>query len=105
MRTGMSLATRAAVAIGLMVLFYALAIAVCAALVLGARSLVLLLPSVPGNRTRLALAIISGGCVFTACLIAWSVLPRFDRFKPPGPEIVKADHPRLFAEILAVAAA
>jgi Zn-dependent protease with chaperone function len=35
-------------------------------------------------------------CVAGAGLIVWSVLPRPDRFEPPGPRIYEKDHPRLF---------
>jgi Zn-dependent protease with chaperone function len=96
----MSLAIRAAFAIGLMVLFYALAIAMCTALVLvGLRLLHVAL-----NHNEIDI-IASNLCFLVAGWIAWSALPRLDRFKAPGPEVVEGEHPRLFAEILAVATA
>lgn len=36
--------------------------------------------------------------------LLWSLVPRADNFKPPGPELTRAQHPRLFAEIDAIAA-
>ncbi|HEX2689072.1 MAG TPA: M48 family metalloprotease [Kofleriaceae bacterium] len=43
--------------------------------------------------------------LFAAGLVAWSVLPRFDRFKPPGSEVTADEHPQLFAELRRVATA
>jgi Zn-dependent protease with chaperone function len=48
--------------------------------------------------------ILSLGAVTCAASILWSVVPRPDRFTPPGPEIDAASQPRLFAEISAIAA-
>ena len=42
-------------------------------------------------------------CIVTGCVILWSILPRFDRFSPPGPRLVKEDHPKLFEEINTIA--
>lgn len=39
-----------------------------------------------------------------AAIIAWSLLPRIDRFEPPGPALSPSQHPALFAEIARVAA-
>ena len=44
-------------------------------------------------------------CMLGAGLILWSVAPRRDRFKPPGPRLRPADQPRLFAELESVARA
>jgi Zn-dependent protease with chaperone function len=44
-------------------------------------------------------------CFVAAAVVIWSVLPRFDRFEPPGPEIAEDEQPALFAEIRAIAAA
>src|SRR5262245_35353640 len=46
-----------------------------------------------------------GACLTAAIVIAWSIVPRPDRFEPPGPEVTAADQPALFAELRAVAAA
>ena len=37
--------------------------------------------------------------------ILWAVLPRFDRFRAPGPPLKPGEHPRLFQEISGVAGA
>ena len=37
--------------------------------------------------------------------LLWSLVPRRDKFKPPGPLLDRASHPRLFAELNAIAAA
>jgi Zn-dependent protease with chaperone function len=105
MRAGVSLAVRAGFAIVLMVLFYALAVAVAAVLVLLGLLLVRALPSVRVGRLMVLMVGAAAACVVAAAVIVWSVLPRLDRFEPPGPEVVEADHPRLFAEIRAIAAA
>src|SRR5215470_10458583 len=105
MRAGLSLATRAAFAIALMALFYALAVAVSAALVLLGVLALSILPSVRNGRLMLVLVAVGAMCIVAAGEVVWSVLPRFDRFEPPGPEVREADHPRLFAEIRAIAAA
>lgn len=47
---------------------------------------------------KLALICIAGGAV-----ILWSVIPRPDRFEPPGPRLLPAEHPKLFAAIEEVA--
>ena len=38
-----------------------------------------------------------------AVVILWSILPRLDRFEPPGPLLKPDEHPELFAEIERVA--
>jgi Zn-dependent protease with chaperone function len=45
--------------------------------------------------------LIVGGIISITML--WSLVPRIDRFEPPGPRLDPARHPRLFAEIHAVA--
>jgi len=42
-------------------------------------------------------------CVVGGCLIIWSVLPRFDRFMPPGPLLTEKDQPGLFKQLRSVA--
>jgi heat shock protein HtpX len=39
-------------------------------------------------------------CILGAGTILWSILPRSDRFVPPGPSLAPKEHPKLF-EILA----
>jgi Zn-dependent protease with chaperone function len=41
--------------------------------------------------------------VMISLTMLWSLIPRIDRFEPPGPRLDSARHPRLFAEIHAVA--
>jgi Zn-dependent protease with chaperone function len=43
--------------------------------------------------------------VAIAGAIVWSVIPRPDKFKAPGPLLEKSEHPRLFAELESIAAA
>lgn len=93
----MSLAARALVALALMVGFYALAIIIAGVL--------LYLPYaevVYAHRLHPKLAIV---CIVGAGVILWSIVPRPDRFLPPGPRLEPAAHPRLFQRLTAVAQA
>jgi len=103
-QAGSSLAVRAVLAIALMVLFYALAAAGVAALAWIGLKLFELLPSIRG-RGFVMMGMIGAACFAAAAVVIWSVLPRFDRFEPPGPEISEHEQPALFAEIRAIAAA
>lgn len=105
MRAGVSLALRAVVAIALMVVAYVVTVAAAAALVWLGVQLAQLLPSIRNGQGMIAIAGVGCAALFAAGVILWSVLPRPDRFEPPGPEITEAEQPRLFAEIRAVAAA
>lgn len=90
-----SLAGRALLAVVLMIGFYILAMAMAAGL--------LYIPYAEmtyANRIHIKLALI---CVFGALAILWSVLPRFDKFEPPGPPLTRDQHPRLFDELEGVA--
>lgn len=90
-----SVAGRAALAVGLMIGFYVLALAIAGFLL-----------SIPIAELQLAhrihpkLALI---CLVGAGTILWSILPRWDKFPAPGPTLEASSHPRLFAEIEAVA--
>jgi heat shock protein HtpX len=44
-------------------------------------------------------------CVVGAGIILWSILPRFDQFKAPGPELSKEDQPALFEMITSLSLA
>src|SRR5262245_51403155 len=103
MQAGPSLALRAALALTLMVMFYALAAAGTAALAWIGVKLFEMLPSIRG-RGVVAIGLIALACFAAAAVVIWSVLPRFDRFEPPGPEIAKDEQPALFAEIRRIAA-
>jgi heat shock protein HtpX len=100
-----SLALRAAVAIGLMVLFYAAALAASAGLVWLGLHVLAAVPEIRNVRAMVMLGLVGCASVAAAGVVLWSVAPRPDRFTPPGPEIREADQPRLFAELRAVAAA
>lgn len=63
------------------------------------------LPAVHNGKALLMLALVAGACVLAAVVLAWSALPRIDRFQPPGPELTEASHPELFAMIREVAKA
>jgi heat shock protein HtpX len=45
------------------------------------------------------------GCLAGAAIILWSIMPRRDRFQAPGPRLLPAKHPKLFAMIRGVASA
>jgi len=86
------------VALVLMVLFFALALAAVAGLIwLGAATFGALAEL--HGRGMLAVVVFGLTCFGAAGVIAWSVLPRIDRFEPPGPELTAAEAPALFAEI------
>ena len=83
-----SLAGRVVIALILMVGFYVLALAVAGGL--------LYIPYAEytyGGRLHVKLALV---CVAGASLILWSVLPRMDRFTPPGPTATREAQPKLF---------
>ena len=83
-----SLASRAVAAVALMIGFYLLALAVVGAL--------LFIPYAEwhwAHRIHIKLAL---GCIVSAAVILWSILPRIDRFEAPGPRLEPGDHPELF---------
>jgi len=88
---------RAILAVVLMVGFYLLA--------LGIASGLLWIPYaelVYAHRISPKLAII---CIVGGLAIIWSVLPRFDKFIAPGPQLKPDKYPRLFTELKGVAEA
>jgi Zn-dependent protease with chaperone function len=95
MTSSSSLAGRALLAVVLMIGFYILAVAIAAGLIYIPYAEVTY-----ANRIHPKLAIV---CVIGALAILWSVLPRFDRFESPGPQLTRAQHPRLFEELDGVA--
>ncbi|MBX3154792.1 MAG: M48 family metallopeptidase [Deltaproteobacteria bacterium] len=97
-----SLAGRAVFALVMMVVFYAFAAAVVAGLVWVGIKVFGMLGQIRG-RGLIALALVGGLCFCAAAVVAWSVLPRWDSFEPPGPEITAAEHPELFVEIRRIA--
>ncbi len=99
-----SLALRAALAIALMVMFYAFAAVVVAGLIYGGIGLGSLLTEIRG-RGIILVALLALACLAAALVIVWSVLPRWDRFEAPGREVTATEHPELFAEIKRIAEA
>ncbi|HXE57415.1 MAG TPA: M48 family metallopeptidase [Gemmatimonadales bacterium] len=92
-----SIAARALLAIVLMVGFYALALGLAAALLAVPLLEVELIGRVTGKLTLVA--------VMGAGGILWAIVPRRDRFEPPGPRLGPEEQPRLFAALREVARA
>jgi heat shock protein HtpX len=90
-----SIAGRAMLAVVLMIGFYFLALGIALGL--------LYIPYAELVYAHRIHAKIALGCLIGALAILWSVLPRFDRFEAPGPELTRAKQPRLFDEIEGVA--
>lgn len=63
------------------------------------------LGDIGNGKAMILLALVAGGCWIAAAVLAWSALPRFDKFEPPGPELKETAHPELFAMIKDVAKA
>jgi len=96
-KKGQSLMIRCVLALVLMVGFYLLALAIAAGL--------FYIPYAEwmyAERLHIKLAAI---CVTSGVLIIWSVLPRFEKFTPPGPELKQDEHPKLFSELTATSEA
>jgi heat shock protein HtpX len=92
-----SLAGRAVLAVGLMLGFYILA--------LGLAGVLIYLPYAEwtyAGRLHVKLAFF---CVLGAGTILWSILPRPDRFIPPGPPLEPKEHPKLFEALAGIAEA
>jgi len=92
-----SLLGRAFLAIALMIGFYAFALTIAAVL--------LYLPYaevVYAHRIHFKLLVF---CVVGAGIILWSIVPRPDRFVPPGPRLEPGQLPRLFNELTGIAKA
>lgn len=88
-------------AVAALVGFYVGALAFAAVLV-GLAALVAYLAAT----IRLNWLIVAAAAAFVAALVVvWSILPRYDRFDPPGPELHESDAPMLFAELRELAAA
>ncbi len=86
------------------VAFYLVTVASVAGLVWLGLILFRLVPDISGRGIILVL-LLACGCMIAAAVLAWSALPRFDRFEPPGPELKESAHPELFAMIRGVAKA
>ena len=94
-RTTPSLGRRALLAVLLTIGFYTLALAMAVGL-----ALIPVFEYRVVKRLHIQLAI---GCWAGAAAIVWAILPRWDRFEPPGPRLSPQEQPRLFAEISAIA--
>jgi heat shock protein HtpX len=92
-----SLADRVILAVGLMIGFYILAVAIAGAL--------LYIPYAAwayAGRLHVNLVFF---CALGAGTILWAILPRPDHFVPPGPPLHPKDHPKLFEVLAGIAAA
>jgi heat shock protein HtpX len=90
-----SLAFRASIAVALLVGFYFLAIAIAAVLAY--------IPYAEWNYAHRLHFKLAFSCVAAAVIILWSIVPRPDRFVPPGPELKPDVHPGMFKAIREVA--
>lgn len=90
-----SIARRAVIALTLMVSFYLLALAIALGLLWIAYA-----DATSSQRAHLRLGFF---CVVAAGSVLWAIIPRADRFAPPGPRITKIDEPDLFAALEEVA--
>lgn len=91
------MAQRALLALALMIGFYVLALAVAGVLLWIPYASWVYLDGVPG---KIALM-----CVAGAGAVLWAIVPRPDRFQPPGPRLDERQCPELFRMIREVAAA
>ena len=86
-----SLAGRAILAVALMIGFYVLAFAM-----IGGLLWIIYAEVHYGRRVHAKLTI---ACLFGAGMILWSILPRRDKFTPPGPLLDRRKHPKFFEEV------
>jgi Zn-dependent protease with chaperone function len=96
-----SIAQRAVLAVALLVGFYALAIGIAALLLVVAYALG---TEAISHNTFGAIKIVFF-CVVGAGIILWSILPRFDHFTAPGPQLTEKDQPELFEMIASLSQA
>ena len=90
-----SLVGRAVLAVALMLGFYVLAIAMAGALIY--------LPYAEYTYAGSLHVKLAFFCILGAGIILWSILPRPDRFTPPGPALEPKEHPKLFASLTEIA--
>jgi Zn-dependent protease with chaperone function len=86
---------RAVLAIVLMIGFYLLAVSIA-----GALAYVPIAEVIYAQRLHFQLAFF---CIVSAIVILWAIVPRRDRFDPPGPRLLESEHPELFKVIREVA--
>jgi len=97
MNTDNSLARRALLALGLMIGFYVLALSIAGILLWIPYSVWVYL-----GRVQVKIAFV---CIASGLTVVWAILPRIDRFIPPGPRLDEGSCPDLFRMIREVAAA
>jgi len=100
----MSLAWRVAVAIVLIAIYIALAIGAIVGLAKLGLLLLGWLPDIRG-RGMIVIGLLGVASLAAAAVILWSMIPRPDKFTPPGPEITPATQPELFAQLHEIASA
>ena len=94
----------AVTALALMVLFFAVAASAGAGRVYAGVELGSGVLSHVRGRGLIMMALVCLALIGAGLVVLWSLLPRFDRFVAPGPELLPAEHPALFREIERVAA-
>ena len=99
MQSSRSLRTRAVMALLLMVGFYVFALAIVAILLWVPYAEFTYMERVNSGGSRLAIF-----CIVGALTILWALVPRIDKFEPPGPRLTPATAPQLFTMINDVAA-
>lgn len=85
-------------------LFYLLALVAAAGLAWAGWEVGSFLPHIRG-KGLIAVGIGALALFAAAAVVLWSIFPRAAKFVPPGPELDKAKHPKLFAEIERIGAA
>ncbi|HEY5924011.1 MAG TPA: M48 family metallopeptidase, partial [Kofleriaceae bacterium] len=63
------------------------------------------LDDIRNGKAMIIIFLVAGACWLASAVLAWSALPRIDKFEPPGPELTEAQQPELFAMIREVAQA
>ncbi len=94
---------RAITALTLMAVFFTLALVTAAALLFGAWEVGQAALTIRGRGVIFAF-LIAAGLGVSGLVVLWSLIPRIDRFVPPGPELDEASQPALFEEIRRIAA-
>ncbi len=88
-------------AVAALVGFHAAAVLVAVGLLAAA---VLMFATLPAEAAK-AWVIDAAAMIVAGFVVLSSILPRFDRFEPPGPELLETDAPLLFGELRELAAA
>lgn len=94
---------QAVVALVLAAAFYVVALGSAAGLAWAGYALGTTITHIRG-RGIIAVAVGALALVCAGLVVMWSILPRWQRFVPPGPELERQKHPRLFKEIDRIAA-